>query len=176
MFFDLASSFEVVASFLWIIYTSALYKTQISILYSLPLNKNVRMSQDAKLIERPTSPHLSIYRPQISSVLSIMHRITGVALFVGTSIIVIWLWSAAYAPALYTNLHSMIASVIGQLLLLGWTLAFYYHLSNGIRHLFWDMGKGFALPTMHKSGVAVVASTLLMTALTWISAYSAGGH
>jgi succinate dehydrogenase / fumarate reductase, cytochrome b subunit len=101
------------------------------------------MSKD----NRPLSPHLSIYRPQISSVLSIMHRITGLALFVGTALITFWLWSAAYAPAFYSTFHAGLNSPFGQICLLGWTLAFYYHLGNGIRHLFWDMGKVLPFPS-----------------------------
>src|SRR5271154_5369551 len=106
--------------------------------------------------KRPPSPHLSIYRPQISSVLSITHRLTGLALFAGTALLVLWLWSAAYAPAFYGTLHHALASVIGRVCLLGWLLAFYYHLSNGIRHLFWDAGMGFSLPQVDRSGWAVI--------------------
>lgn len=116
---------------------------------------------------RPTSPHLSIYRWQISSVLSILHRLTGLALFAGTALIVVWLCSAAYAPASYATLHDAISSAIGQIFLLGWTLAFYYHFCNGIRHLFWDIGKGFTLPAMARSGWAVVVFAIIFTALTW---------
>lgn len=125
---------------------------------------------------RPTSPHLSIYRPQISTILSILHRITGVALFVGTALIVTWLWAAAYSPVFYGTLHEALASLVGQLALMGWTLAFYYHLGNGIRHLFWDMGHGFALPAMHRSGWLVVVFSLMLTALTWGVIYGIEGH
>ena len=132
------------------------------------------MPNDSKPIQRPTSPHLSIYRPQISTVLSIMHRMTGVALFAGTALLVAWLWSIAYAPAFYSTLHDIIASPVGQLCLLGWTAAFYYHLCNGIRHLFWDIGKGFTLPVMTRSGWAVIFATLFLTAFTWGVALSQG--
>ena len=118
-------------------------------------------------VPRPTSPHLTIYRPQISSVLSISHRITGVALYVGTALMVLWLWSAAYAPEYYAQLHTLLASRFGQLLLIGWTAAFYYHLANGIRHLFWDMGKGLALPQANASGWMVLLFTLVATLFTW---------
>lgn len=127
-------------------------------------------------VKRPISPHLGIYRPQISTVLSILHRITGVALFVGTALVIIWLWAAAYSPGSYAKFHEMLASPIGQVLLVGWTLAFYYHLANGVRHLFWDTGRGFSLPVMYRSGVAVIVFALAMTALTWGAAYSAGGQ
>ncbi len=124
---------------------------------------------------RPLSPHLSIYRPQISTVLSILHRLTGLALVAGTGLMVAWLWAAAYAPVSYATLHNGMASPIGELCLLGWTLAFYFHLGNGIRHLFWDIGMGFALPVMNRSGWAVIAFTALMTAATWGLVYSLAG-
>jgi succinate dehydrogenase / fumarate reductase, cytochrome b subunit len=116
---------------------------------------------------RPTSPHLTIYRWQISSVLSILHRLTGVALFFGTVLIVAWLWSVAYAPSFYAILYGWLASIPGRMLLLGWMAAFYYHLGNGIRHLFWDIGWGFTIPQFTRSGWLVILFTLIMTAATW---------
>lgn len=116
---------------------------------------------------RPTSPHLSIYRPQITSVTSILHRMTGVALYVGAPLLVYWLWAAAYAPEQFTRLHECLASQPGQAALMGWTAAFYYHLANGLRHLCWDMGKGFALPQVARSAWLVLIFTLVMTLATW---------
>ncbi|MDX2112342.1 MAG: succinate dehydrogenase, cytochrome b556 subunit [Alphaproteobacteria bacterium] len=123
---------------------------------------------------RPTSPHLTIYKPQITSVLSISHRISGVALYAGTALLVWWLWTLAYDPAGYETFTQCVSSTLGQLALGGWTLAFFYHLGNGIRHLFWDMGKGFAIPQVQKSGLAVIAFALLMTAVVWNSILSVG--
>ena len=125
-------------------------------------------------VKRPLSPHLGIYRWQISMVTSILHRITGAALAVGSILLVTWLWSAAYAPAFYTQLHGWLAGPLGRFLLLGWTAAFYYHFCNGIRHLFWDMGKGLSVPVMTRSGIAVFLVTALLTAFTWGMALSAG--
>lgn len=125
---------------------------------------------------RPTSPHLSIYRPQITSVLSILHRITGVALTVGTALLVVWLYVAAYEPSNYGALHELLSSVPGRLLLMGWTLAFYFHLANGIRHLFWDMGKGFTIPQTTRSGWAVLIITVLMTAASWCAYFAGFAH
>jgi len=116
---------------------------------------------------RPLSPHLSIYRPQISSVLSILHRATGVVLSGGLLLLALWLWSAAYNPGFYTTLHEWMGGIIGRILMVGWTFSFYYHLCNGIRHLFWDIGQGYTIPVMHKSGWAVIIVTLALTALTW---------
>ncbi|MBN8530286.1 MAG: succinate dehydrogenase, cytochrome b556 subunit [Alphaproteobacteria bacterium] len=119
---------------------------------------------------RPLSPHLSIYRPQITSVLSISHRITGVFLALGTLLLTAWLWSAAYEPTWFTCITQLMSHWLGMLLLAGWTFALYFHLSNGIRHLFWDMGKGFEIPTVTKTGVAVVIAAVLLTAGTWVYA------
>ena len=134
------------------------------------------MQPDTKTIHaRPTSPHISIYKPQISSVLSIMHRATGMALFAGSAVIVAWLWTAAYATASYAGLHELLSSMVGQFCLLGWVASFYYHFGNGVRHLFWDMGKGFALPDMRRSGLMVIAFAIIMTALTWFIAMTSTG-
>ncbi len=116
---------------------------------------------------RPTSPHLTVYRWQITMVLSIMHRITGMGLVVGTALLVAWLYVAAYDAANYSYMHDLLSSIPGKLLLLGWTLAFYFHLANGIRHLFWDMGQGFSIPQTTRSGWAVLIFTLIMTGATW---------
>ena len=126
-------------------------------------------------VNRPTSPHLSIYRPQISSVLSILHRITGIALYAGTGLLVYWLWTLAYLPEKHAQLLVCMRSTIGQLMLIGWTAAFYYHFSNGIRHLFWDMGKGYSLPVVNKSGWLVLVTTVLMTYFTWNCIYTNSG-
>ena len=126
-------------------------------------------------VERPLSPHIQIYKPQISSVLSILHRITGVALGVGTLLLTWWLTAAAYGVAAFTHAQGFMASWFGQLLLLGFTFAFFYHMSNGIRHLFWDMGKGFALETVNKTGWLAVIAAVVLTALAWVMGYSMGG-
>lgn len=125
--------------------------------------------------ERPLSPHLGIYRWQITNSLSILHRISGFGLSLGLIILSLWLWGAAYEPALYTCLNSAFASILGKLALFGFTLAFYYHLGNGIRHLNWDMGRGFALDEVLDSGRLVVAFALCLTIFTWAFVASRGG-
>jgi succinate dehydrogenase / fumarate reductase cytochrome b subunit len=130
------------------------------------------MSSEHSFTQRPTSPHLTIYRKQITTVLSILHRMTGLALFAGTALITFWLWSAAYAPSFYSTLHNALTSILGQACMMGWTIAFYFHLGNGIRHLFWDMGKGFTIPQATKSGWSVIIFTIAMTAFTWGVVYS----
>ena len=116
---------------------------------------------------RPLSPHLGIYRWQITNTLSILHRLTGVALTIGLVPLALWLWSAAYSPEWFTCLRDMAGSIVGKLFLFGWTLAFYYHLANGMRHLNWDIGKGFALDEVLASGRVVVVFALAMTVFTW---------
>lgn len=117
--------------------------------------------------ERPLSPHLTVYSWQITNTLSILHRITGFGLAIGSILLVIWLFSAAYNPPFYYSLHAFLGSLAGKLLLLGWTVAFYYHLANGIRHLLWDTGAGFQIPQVTRSGIFVLFYTAIMTAGTW---------
>ncbi|MDX1711095.1 MAG: succinate dehydrogenase, cytochrome b556 subunit [Rhodovibrionaceae bacterium] len=117
---------------------------------------------------RPLSPHLQVYQPQLTSVMSIMHRLTGIALGVGTLLLVYWLVSAAAGPQAFANAQAFIGSLLGYLLLLGWSVSLFYHLANGIRHLFWDAGYGFELESAYRSGWAVVIATAALTILAWI--------
>lgn len=117
---------------------------------------------------RPLSPHLQIYRPQLTSVMSICHRFSGVALAVGTLLLVYWLASAAAGPDAFDRAQNFVGSWFGILLLFGWTVALFYHLCNGIRHLFWDAGYGFELPQAYASGWAVVIATAVLTLLVWV--------
>jgi succinate dehydrogenase / fumarate reductase cytochrome b subunit len=125
--------------------------------------------------ERPLSPHLQVYTPQLTSMLSIAHRITGVALAVGTALLVFWLCSAAYSPECFTCISGFFGSILGKFMLFGWSFAFYFHLCNGIRHLFWDIGKGFEIPAAYRSGHIVIVTSILLTGITWI-AYLAQGN
>lgn len=121
--------------------------------------------------KRPLSPFMigPYYRPQLTSVLSITHRLTGVALAVGTLLLVYWLAAAALGPDAYAQAQSVLGSKLGQLLLFLWTWALFYHLCNGIRHLFWDAGHGFEIPTVYKSGKAVLIASVVLTLLLWIA-------
>ena len=118
--------------------------------------------------ERPLSPHLQIYRPQITSVLSIAHRATGVVLSLGTALLVAWLVAAASGPETFAAARACAGSWLGILGLFGFSLCLVYHLLNGIRHLFWDIGRGFELRTVTLTGWAVVAATVVLTAAAWI--------
>ena len=128
----------------------------------------VGRTTDGRLVQRPLSPHLQIYRPQITSVLSILHRATGVCLAVGTVLLTWWLVAAATSDSAYAAVSGFLRSWLGLLLLFGWTAALWYHFSNGIRHLTWDAGHGFALPQVYASGRVVLIAAAVLTVLTWI--------
>lgn len=115
---------------------------------------------------RPLSPHLQVYRPQITTVLSIFHRFTGIGLTLGTFPLVMWLGAIAMGPAAYLTVSLWFSSPLGITLLLGWSFCFYFHLCNGIRHLFWDLGLGYELTTVYRSGWSVLGSTFVLTGLT----------
>ncbi len=125
---------------------------------------------DVNRRDRPLSPHLQIYRPQITSVLSILHRITGVALLLGGVLVVWWLLAAATGPDYFALVDGLITSWLGHLVLLGLTWALCFHLLNGIRHLVWDTGRGFDLDMVDKSGMAVVIGSAVLTVLLWLLA------
>ncbi len=129
---------------------------------------SVARNSDGKLVRRPLSPHLQVYRPQITTFTSIMHRATGVALAVGTLLMTWWLVAAATSDAAYATAQYVIGSPLGLLFLFGWTLALAYHLLNGIRHLAWDAGFGFEMPAYHLTGKAVLVGTVVVTVLLWI--------
>jgi succinate dehydrogenase / fumarate reductase, cytochrome b subunit len=124
---------------------------------------------------RPTSPHLQIYRPQLTSAMSILHRITGIFLAVGVPALIYWLVAAAIGPEAFERAQTVAGSIIGRTLLLLWTGAFFYHLLNGVRHLAWDAGWGFELTTTYRSGWAVLVGTVILTLLAWILGYWAKG-
>ena len=112
---------------------------------------------------RPLSPHLQIYRPQLTSILSISHRAAGVALAVGTLLLVYWLAATASGPAAYADAQAFIRSWFGMLILFGWSVALFYHLANGIRHLVWDTGHGLDLKSANASAVLVLAFAVAAT-------------
>ena len=100
-------------------------------------------------------------------VLSIMHRISGIAMSVGLIVLVAWLYDAASGPAAYAVFLAVMGSALGKLLLVAWSLAFFYHLSNGLRHLFWDMGRGLEKEQANRSSWLVLAATILLTVAFW---------
>jgi succinate dehydrogenase / fumarate reductase cytochrome b subunit len=120
---------------------------------------------------RPTSPHAGIYRWQIGNTLSILHRFTGAALALGLIALSYWFVSLAGGPDSYAAAGRLFASPIGLIVLLGWTFSFLFHLLNGVRHLFWDAGRGFERTQRHVSGwlavLGAIALTLCVAAWVW---------
>jgi len=128
-------------------------------------------SADRPASHRPLSPHLQVYRPQLTSILSITHRATGIFLALGALYLVCWLLAIASGPDAYASVSAFSASIIGRLLLLGWTFSLFYHLANGIRHLVWDAGVGLDLKTTYMSGWLVVVGAVALTVIAWVAAY-----
>lgn len=124
-------------------------------------------TSDGRMIRRPLSPHLQIYKPQITSGLSIFHRITGVALGAGTLLLVWWLAAASSSDQAYASVSQFLRSPVGYVLLFGWTIALWFHFCAGIRHLFWDAGYGYALPQVYATARIVLIATVVLTLATW---------
>ncbi len=117
---------------------------------------------------RPLSPHLSIYKPQISSVLSILHRMTGCALAFGLLIFVAWLVFLAGGEKPYTMFTDLCHTLVAQIFLVGFTFSFFYHFWNGIRHLIWDAGYALSIKGMNITGWFVVFISIFATVMTWL--------
>jgi succinate dehydrogenase / fumarate reductase cytochrome b subunit len=117
---------------------------------------------------RPTSPHMWIYRWQIGNSLSILHRITGAFMSMGLIVLAYWWMALAAGPGAFAGAARSLSSPFGWLVIFGLSLSFWYHLLNGVRHLFWDAGRGFEKPARHVSGWAAVAGAVLLTAGLWI--------
>lgn len=116
---------------------------------------------------KPLSPHLSVYKPQLTSILSILHRLSGVVTALGSLLVCYWLLSIAAGSEVYASTQQLLALWPTQLLLLGWSWALLYHLCNGVRHLFWDLGIGLEIRTTYWSGSLVVIISLLFTLWLW---------
>jgi succinate dehydrogenase cytochrome b subunit len=125
---------------------------------------------------RPLSPHLQVYRWQLTSVMSILHRASGVALAVGAILLVSWVGAAADGPQPYAAFQGFMGSWLGLLLLFGWSVALFYHLCNGIRHLWWDTGRGLELTSVYASGWTVVIATAALTIIAWIAGLAHWSH
>lgn len=131
------------------------------------------MSTPSHTPQRPLSPFMlgQYYRFQLTSALSFVHRMTGVGLSIGTLLLAGWLVALAAGPEAYAMFARHLTAWYGQVLLFGWSWSLLYHLCNGIRHLFWDVGKGFEIGTAYKSGYAVLVVSTLLTIAAWALAY-----
>ncbi len=128
------------------------------------------MTQAAKSAARPLSPHLQVYRLPLAALTSIFHRITGIGLTLGMLLLVWWVASAAYGPSAYAAATGFITSPIGYLLLIGFSVALFFHLCNGIRHLFWDAGMNFEIAETKRGNVLVIVGTIALTVVSWFLA------
>lgn len=123
--------------------------------------------------KRPLSPHLQQYNMmQLTSALSILHRATGVALAIGTLMLVWLLVAAASGAAAYDRFTDFAGSPLGLFMVLGWSFCLYYHMMNGVRHLIWDTGRMFNIKCAKKAGLLVLLASIVLTAMTWICAYN----
>ena len=117
--------------------------------------------------DRPLSPHLQVYRPQLTSMMSIAHRATGVALTTGTIVLAVWIVSLALGANAYAVTSSLLAHPLGQFVLFGYSAALIYHALNGVRHISWDLGFGLTIPQVYRTGHAVLLVTMILTAALW---------
>ncbi|MEL7149307.1 MAG: succinate dehydrogenase, cytochrome b556 subunit [Pseudomonadota bacterium] len=118
---------------------------------------------------RPLSPHLSIYRPQLTSMTSIFTRITGTGLVVGGLLVVWWLLAAATSPAYFETVDGVITSFIGDIVMSLSLLALWYHALAGLRHLYWDAGKGLDVETAEKLGLGIMGGSVVLTVISLIA-------
>jgi len=116
---------------------------------------------------RPLSPHLQIYRPMLTMVMSIAHRITGAALYLGTLLLAWFLISAANGPESYANVTAFAGSLSGRVILFGFSWAFFHHLLGGLRHILWDSGYGFSHPQREWLAQATLIGGILLTLASW---------
>ena len=125
--------------------------------------------------DRPLSPHLSIYKPMLTMMMSIVHRITGAALYFGTALLVWWLVAAASGPTAYAKVQWFMGSIIGQVILFGYTWALVHHMFGGIRHFIWDTGHGFGPSEREWLVRAGLAGSIATTIILWIVGYAVMG-
>lgn len=133
------------------------------------------MAGNEMKIERPLSPHLQIYRPMFTMMMSMMHRITGAILFFGTFILAWWLISAASGPDYYAYVNVFVSSWLGRLVLFGYTWTLIHHMLGGIRHFIWDTGRMFSRPALEISAWAMLISSVGLTWVVWIAGYMVMG-
>jgi len=124
---------------------------------------------------RPLSPHLQVYRWQLTMILSITHRASGIALCAAIPFLLYWIWSLTAGEMAYYQAQALFASFFGRIVLFVFSASLFFHLCNGIRHLYWDTGRGLELPAVYLGGKIVLAATGLLTLAAWIAAYVAAG-
>jgi succinate dehydrogenase / fumarate reductase cytochrome b subunit len=131
--------------------------------------------QTAKRPSRPLSPHLTIYKRESNMVMSILHRITGAALYFGTLLLAWFLVAAASGPQQYAFVSGLLGSPLGLLVLFGFTWAFMHHLLGGVRHLIWDTGRGFDLASIRSLSLGTLIGSVVLTVVIWVWAFAMKG-
>jgi succinate dehydrogenase / fumarate reductase cytochrome b subunit len=129
------------------------------------------MAETKAPAERPLSPHLFIYKPMLTMVMSIVHRVTGASLYFGTLLVAWWLLAAASSPNAYAGIGSFMSSFFGRVILFGYTWALMHHMLGGIRHLIWDTGHGFGPQEREWLAVATLVGSISLTVVIWILGY-----
>jgi succinate dehydrogenase / fumarate reductase cytochrome b subunit len=124
---------------------------------------------------RPLSPHLQIYRPMLTMMMSIIHRITGAGLYFGTALLAWWLIAAASGPDAFETVQWFMGSILGRLILFGYTWALIHHMLGGLRHLVWDTGRGFDLGTVEIMAKATLGGSIALTLVVWAIGYAMMG-
>jgi succinate dehydrogenase / fumarate reductase, cytochrome b subunit len=124
---------------------------------------------------RPLSPHLQIYRPMLTMMMSIVHRMTGAALYLGTALLAWWLIAAASGPDAFETVQGFMGSILGRLILFGYTWALIHHMLGGIRHLVWDTGRGFELATIELMARVTLGGSIALTLVVWVVGYAVMG-
>jgi succinate dehydrogenase / fumarate reductase cytochrome b subunit len=125
-------------------------------------------AKTTRLKNRPLSPHLQIYKPMLTMMMSIVHRITGGALFFGMLLLVWWLTAAAAGPNAYASVQWFMETWLGRLILFGYTWALIHHMLGGVRHFIWDSGRGFDIASVRALSWATIIGSLTLTALVWL--------
>ena len=123
------------------------------------------------MADRPLSPHLQIYAPMLTMMLSIVHRLTGAVLYFGTLLLCWWLIAAATGSAYFAYVQDFMSSYLGRLILFGYTWALLHHMFGGLRHLFWDTGRGFELPTAELTARWTIIASVVTTIVVWVAGY-----
>ncbi len=134
--------------------------------------QDIQGVHDMSDAHRPLSPHLGIYQWHLTMASSILHRATGVGLGAGMLILAWWLIAAASGADYYEMVSGWLTSVLGRIILLAFTWALFYHLCNGVRHLFWDVGMGYDVVTATRSAWIVIAASVILTLVAWLAAYA----
>lgn len=132
------------------------------------------MSDATRIRERPTSPHIQIWRWHATAITSIMHRFTGIALYVGALILAGWAMALASGPEAYGTFMDLLGSPLGRVVMFGLSFAVFFHLAKGVQHLIWDTGSALRLPLANAGAVAVIAFSIVATIVVWIIAAMTG--